>query len=211
MRLKFLLICCLLSAVCSASLLAQQSPQKPKDPVAYDTLVDRVKHGDQTVNFRDLRIAYSNSPAFDTGPDTTEQKRAMTAELKNKNYKKAIENADVILDTNYVNMDAHFVEYVAYNELKNVERAEFHKYVLQALLKSITDSGDGKSVETAYEVIDVDEEYILLRFMGFGLPKKQSYLHKNGHAYDALILSAPSSSEETTLYFNVDIPAKHGR
>ncbi|HUL15306.1 MAG TPA: DUF4919 domain-containing protein [Terriglobales bacterium] len=141
-------------------------------PDPYQALVDRVKKGDQTVNFRDLRIAYSNSPAFTQGPDTSGQKKNMRQALNDKDYSRVIQNADVVLASDFVDMDAHFVEYLAYSELKNPERADFHKFVLQSLLKSIASSGDGKSPETAYVVISVDEEYVLLRFLRFGLPKK---------------------------------------
>lgn len=33
---------------------------------------------------------------------------------------------------------------------------------------------------------------------------------KNGHHFDALTLSEPNSKEDQVVYFNVDIPAKHG-
>jgi len=206
MRLTTSLICILLSATPFLS----SAQDKPKSASNYQTLVERVKKGDQTVNFRELRLAYSESSDFTSGPDTTDQKKAMRQALNNKDFAKAIQNADTVLVSNFVDMDAHFVEYVAYRELKNPERADFHKFVLQNLLKSITASGDGKTPETAFEVIDVDEEYLLLRFMGLGLPKKQSYMHKNGHYYDALTLNNPASTEERVIYFNVDIPAKHG-
>jgi Domain of unknown function (DUF4919) len=201
-----LTICLLLLAVP----LFAFTQSKENSPDNYQALVERVKKGDQTVNFRDLRIAYSDSPAFTKGPDTSDQRQAMRQALNSKDFAKAIQNADVVLASNYVDMDAHFVEYVAYSELKNPERAAFHKFILQSLLKSITASGDGKTPETAYQVIDVDEEYVLLRIMGVGLPKKQSYMHKDGHYYDALTLNDPSSKEERVIYFNVDIPAKHG-
>jgi Domain of unknown function (DUF4919) len=206
MRLTISFLCFLLFA---APLLSS-AQKNAKSPEKYQALVHRVKQGDQTVNFRDLRIAYSDSPAFSNGPDTSDQKKVMQQALNSKDFAKAIQNADAVLASNFVDMDAHFVEYVAYSELKNPERADFHKFVLQSLLKSITASGDGLTPETAYEVIDVDEEYVLLRFLDLGLPKKQSYMHKNGHYYDALTLAGPGSAEERVVYFNVDIPAKHG-
>jgi hypothetical protein len=59
-------------------------------------------------------------------------------------------------------------------------------------------------------VVDVHEEYVVLRVMGVGLPKSQSNAHKNGHAYDAIVYVDPQTKEQKTIYFNVDIPAKHG-
>jgi hypothetical protein len=182
---------------------------KTKEESSYEALVERAKNGDQTVDFRQLRIAYSEW-AHMGAPGVDPQKKAMLAELKAKDYSKAIKDGDAVLASDFVDMDAHFAEYLAYSELKETEKAEFHKLMLQHLLHSITDSGDGKTPATAYQVIEVHEEYVILRFMGVGLPKSQAYLKKDGHSYDEIKFDDPQTKKEQTLYFNVDIPAKHG-
>ena len=182
----------------------------PKQKLTYEEMVEHVKGGDQTIDFRQLRFAYMDSITYSNGPDTEPQKKAMMAALNSKDFSGAIKNADVVLASDFVDMDAHFAEYIAYRELNATDKADFHKFVLQALLKSITDFGDGKTPETAFQVIQVHEEYVLLRFMGVGLPESQSLLRKNGHAYDEIKFKDPKSGQPATLYFNVDIPAKHG-
>jgi len=182
---------------------------KSADP-GYETLANKLKSGDRSVDFKALRLAYADSSASRTGPDTDPDKKAMYAALNEKDFQSAVKHADNVLAADYVDMDAHFVEYIANRELRVADKADFHKFVVQGLLKSITDSGDGKSPETAYQVIEVHEEYVVLRFMGVGLPKSQSYLHKNGHAYDEIKFKDPHSGQEATIYFNVDIPAKRG-
>jgi hypothetical protein len=176
----------------------------------YRSLVQRAKTGDQTVNFRDLRLAYMDSEDYERGPDTEVQKKAMLAALKEHNFKDALTSAEAVLAGDYADIDAHFVEYVSHRELKATELSDLHHFIFQGLLKSIADSGDGKSPETAFQVIDVHEEYVLLRAMGVGFPKSQSVMKKNGHSYDALTFGDPDTHKDTTLYFNVDIPAKHG-
>jgi len=197
----------LLGMLCSIHLAAQD---KPKTGASYEGLVQRAMSGDHTVDFRALRLAYADSPSYGKGPDTSDTKKAMNIALNNKDFAKAIKNADAILASDYVDMACHFAEYIAHRELKEAEAAELHKAILQGLLKSITDSGDGKTPETAYQVIEVHEEYVLLHFMGVGLPSSQSLLRKNGHAYDEIKFEDPKSKMEVTLYFNVDIPTKHG-
>jgi hypothetical protein len=207
MRLLNSAIHIVLCVLCLSNAFAQD---KPKEQNIYEALVARAKSGDQTVDFRQMRLAYADSPDYSQRPDTDPQKKAMNAELQGKQYAKAIDDADKVLAANYVDMDAHLVEYIAHRELKDTELAELHKFVLERLLRSITDGADGKTPETAYQVIEVHEEYVLLRFMGVGLPKSQSYLHKDGHAYDEIKFEDPTSKEERTIYFNVDISAKHG-
>ena len=197
----------LLLLACCTSVIDQEKPGGKTD---YAALLERVKSGDQTVDFRQLRLAYANSPGYDKGPDTDTQRKAMLASLNAKDFANAIKNADVVLAAKYVDLDAHFVAYIAHRELKDTEKAEFHQFVLRGLLKSITTSGDGKTPETAFQVIEVHEEYVLLQFMGVGLPESQALLHKNGHSYDEIKFKDPASKQEATMYFNVDIPIKHG-
>ena len=192
--------------LCWAASAQDRSSKKLK----YEEMVERVKSGDQAIDFRQLRLAYMNSKTYKNAPDTEVQKKAMMAALNSKDFRGALNDADVVLASDYVDMDAHFAEYIANRELNATDKADFHKFVFQALLKSITDSGDGRTPETAFQVIQVHEEYVLLRSMGVGLPESQSSIHKNGHSYDEMTFKDPKSGQSVTLYFNVDVPAKHG-
>ena len=95
--------------------------------------------------------------------------------------------------------------------MKNSEQAEFHKYIYEQLVKSITDSGDGKSPETAFIVIEVHEEYVVLESDG-----DQDFAEiavtdaKGGHSYDELVVDDSVTNKTQKIYFNVDIPIKHG-
>jgi hypothetical protein len=176
----------------------------------YLALVERARNGDQTVDFRRLRLAYADSDAYDNAPDTQPQKKAMWAALQAKDFHGAIKNADVVLQADYADMDAHFVEFVAYREIKQTDLSDIHNFIFRGLLKSITDSGDGKTPETAFQVIAVHEEYVFLHSRGVGLPKQQSLVQSNGHSFDKIVFDDPDDGKETVLYFNVDIPMKHG-
>ena len=75
--------------------------------------------------------------------------------------------------------------------------------MLNAILKSILSSGDGKSAATAWFTVTTSEEYI---FMGLVLglhPKGQALVQQGGHAYDRMT-AAPDSGPEQTLWFNTD-------
>ncbi len=201
MRMQLLIPALVAGLLASWSFCQEKSTTKS----TYADLVAKVKAGDKGVDFKELRFAYADSPG---GPDTDTQKKAMMAALNSKNYADALKNADTVLAGNYVDMDAHFVEYIAHRELKNDEQAEFHKFILRGLLDSITHPGDGKSFETAFQVIQVHEEYVVLRFMGL-MPSKQSMSQKSGHSYDVMEAVNPKSNEKVTLYFNIDIEEKH--
>ena len=149
-----------------------------------------------------------DSPERQAAKDTDEQAEAMISAINANDFPAALKNADVVLANDYVDLDAHFAEYVANRELHRDSEANFHKAVFDGLLRSITDSGDGKSDMTAYVVISTHEEYLVLRVMGL-VPNRQSLKHSNHHSYDVLEAKDPKTNQIVTLYFNVDIPFKH--
>lgn len=110
-----------------------------------------------------------------------------------------------MLEKNFVEVNAHMVAQLAYQETGNTERAQFHKFMADGLLNSIKSKGDGKRTDTAFEVISINEEYGLLRSMGLR-PIKQSLLQDKGHYFDALTVVDPQTNQQRVVYFNIDKP-----
>lgn len=189
----------------SIALYSQQEQPKQSE---YASLLARVQGGDLSIDFQRLRFSYMESPERKKAKDTSDEEKAMWQALNKKDFKKAVAAADVVLANEFVNLDAHFVEFQAYRGLEDAAKSDFHKSVFSGLLKSITGSGDGKSPETAYVVISTHEEYIVLGVLGLQ-PGKQSVMHEGGHSYDLLEAINQESKETVRLYFNVDIPFKH--
>jgi hypothetical protein len=177
-------------------------------PSEYATLLASLKAGKTDIDYTRLRISYMDSPEYKAAKDVSDSENAMIEALNKKDYPAALKNAEIVLDSAYVNMDAHFVAMVANRELGAKDKSEFHSTVFHGLIKSILDSGDGKSLEKAWVVINVQEEYVLLRVLGFR-PSEQSLVHKDGHSYDVMKVKNAEDGTEQTFYFNVDIPFKH--
>ena len=79
---------------------------------------------------------------------------------------------------------------------------EFHGAVRNALVKSIVNSGDGKSPETAMYVIGFAEEYEALQELGL-TQESQRLEQKNNRHYD-VFAARDSTSEKRDVYFAVD-------
>jgi hypothetical protein len=180
---------------------AQEYPVK----VSYDTLLERVRKQDPEVNFQELRLAYTETKQYNPYGGSLDARDAMFALLNAKEYEKAVVASEKILSSNYLDINSHFVAYVANRNLKHAEKADYHKYVFLNLLKSISTSGDGKTMETAFLVISVDEEYALLNFMELQ-PVGQQKVEENGHNYDKMTAKDPKTKKISTYYFNVDKP-----
>jgi hypothetical protein len=71
------------------------------------------------------------------------------------------------------------------------------------LLVAIERTGDGKSAASAWRVINVAEEYELLAIKGYKVGN-QSLVQQDGHTFDQLEVTDPSSGEKASVWFNID-------
>lgn len=174
-----------------------------KEGPDYYALLKQLKSGDTSINFTALRYAYTKTPEY--APYNRIDKKAMFDALNNSEFEKAAGHAQAILEKNYLDMEAHFVSRIAYRESNNTEKQKFHSSVVKGLLDSIYDSGNGQTPETAFVVIDTEEEYFFLRMYGYNVVKS-SLIKDNGHSYDKMDTEERKSGAKTVFYFNVDKP-----
>ncbi|HBB88328.1 MAG TPA: hypothetical protein DC047_11995 [Blastocatellia bacterium] len=192
--------------VCSLLLVqAAGQAQKPVEKVPYDVLLERVKKQDAAVNFQELRLAYSETKQYNPYGGDRETRKAMFAALNSERYDQALISSDKLLAANYLEINAHFGAYVANRELRHADKADYHKNIFQKLLKSISDSGDGKTMASAFVVISTDEEYALFNFMGVR-PTAQALIEEKSHHYDKMTVTDPKSEQNAIYYFNIDKP-----
>lgn len=180
---------------------------KDQAPDKYLTLLARLKQGDITVNFLELRQAYADSPEYTDFTDSDELK-AMYGAYHRGDYPEALKHSQQLLAKCYLDIDAHQVAFLANREMHVDEEAEFHHRIAHGLIQAIFQTGDGKTAETAWQVLTVHEEYIIIGVLGLQ-PGSQSLVHKGKHSYDVLEPTDPKTHEKVTLYFNIDKPMEH--
>jgi hypothetical protein len=176
-------------------------------PDKYQTLLARLKQGDRTVDFLELRRAYAASPDYIEGSDRDESK-AMSNALDQGDYSQALERAKKILEKYYLDIDAHQVAYLANRELHIQTEADFHHFVAHGLIDAIFQSGDCKTQQTACEVLSTHEEYIILQVLGL-TPGSQGLVNSGKHSFDVLDATDPKTQKKVTLYFNIDAEIGH--
>jgi len=175
---------------------------KTSPSAKYDALVERIKAGDAAVDFTELRFACLESPHCH-GDGDRDARKAMNQAFQDKRYSAALKEAAKALKSNYADAEAHMVSSQACAESDQPDRAEFHRKIAAGLIRSILSSGDGKTPGTAFKVISIREEYVVLGVDGLRI-QSQALFGENGHNYDRLIGVKPGSDERTTLYFNID-------
>jgi hypothetical protein len=169
----------------------------------YADLLERVKRADPDVDFTALRLAYAASTAY-APYRFFDQEEEMYAALEEEDYDRAIELANQILAQNYLSPRAHLAAMSAYMGLDRQEEADYHHYVLDGLIASVLDSGDGTTFETAFVVILVEEEYMILGVLGIG-NASQGLVEEEGHFYDKFEGIFTETGDPVTLYFNIDL------
>jgi hypothetical protein len=189
-----------------ASTQDQSKPSAQDSPTPkYAALLDRVKKSDATVDFKELRLAYTETPDYSPYGGDRDTRQKMFAALNAREFDQAVESAEKILAKNFVEINAHFVAYVARRELGQAEKSTFHKFMFDGLVKSITGSGDGKTAETAFVVISTDEEYTLFNVLGLR-PTGQALVSQNGHSFDRMTATDLKTTETVVYFFNIDKP-----
>ena len=178
------------------------APAQDKPSGKYEALVERIQAGDATVDFTELRFACLESRRCN-GDGDRDARKAMNQAFQEKRYSAALEQAAKALKSNYADAEAHMLSSQACAETDQPGRAEFHRKIAAGLIRSILSSGDGKAPGTAFKVISIREEYLVLGVNGLRI-QSQGLFGAGGHNYDRLIGVKPGTDEKTTLYFNID-------
>lgn len=204
--MKHLVLALFVSLFMYAAAAGQKVPDQPVKLTAtdYKELLTKLKAGDTSISFKDLRVAFSATKEYSfSGPDR-EARNKFYKPFGEKKYKDALTEVESYLEKMYVDANAHFVAHLSASELKDTKKADFHKAVLVGLIKSIQDGNDGLTAKTPYMVISIDEEYTLMRFLGLK-HSSQSLQHIDGHAYDVFAAVDAETNESRKVYFNIDI------
>jgi hypothetical protein len=191
------------AAFASVSLPAIGAEQ---DDAVYRALVQRVEGGDFTIDFRSLRMACVRSNLCEPR-GTKAGLVAMNRAVNDREYDKAAEIGEQIIGSGFVNIEAHATSAGAYTELHDLRKAKFHLDVTAALLRSILNSGDGKTLQTAFEVICDREEYDTLSALGqpyLGPEVSSTVVEDAGHHYDRWEIRHPQTGQVLVFFFNTD-------
>lgn len=189
------------------TIAAQAQKTTTETSLKYADYLAKLKDGDTNIDFKAMRLAYTETNEYSAYGIDSKKRTAMFKALEDKKYKDALKIAEEVLKTNYVEMNAHFIASVSYEELKETSKSEFHKKVFLGLLGSIVKGADGKSAKTAYVVICVPEEYVVLSYLGF-TSKGQALASENGSRFDILTAYNEEKKETSKIYFNIDIVFK---
>lgn len=89
------------------------------------------------------------------------------------------------------------------------EQAYRYAIRFDGLLDAVFRSGDGRSVRTAFRVLSVADEYVVMQALGVESMLSQSLIEEHEKHYDRIEISGATDYEGDEIYFDVSLPMKH--
>jgi len=174
----------------------------------YKELLADARLNPDNADFTALRIAYAKSPLYNPyrGPAANlDDRKSLNQALTDKDLPAALELVDRILEGAYLNAEMHALAASLHKDLYHSAEHAYHDAWFNGLMKSLLDSGNGLSFDSAITVISTDEEYVFLRIIG-ATPGSQALMHHDGHHFDVITARHPRTPEPMEFHFNIDIP-----
>jgi hypothetical protein len=166
----------------------------------YQVLLAEAKASAPNVDWGQLRLAFAERPSFRVFAQSA-AKREMLKDANSGDCASALKTAKAVIEEAYIDADAHMVAAFCEDAAGDGAAAKLDRDIGAGLIKSI-ETGDGLSPASAFTVIDVDEEYALMRALGRRVGS-QALVQQGGHSYDALQTS-DDKGQRATYFFLVD-------
>jgi hypothetical protein len=180
---------------------ADPAPASADPQARYQALLSAAQAGGPDVDWGALRRAYADRPGFKVFVQNPAKRRMFEA-AGAQNCAEALPAAKDVLTARFIDADAHMVAAYCEDAAGQTGAAARDRAIGAGLVKSMQTAGDGLSPATAFNVVDVDEEYSLLRALGLKLDE-QALIQDGGHAYDALA-AVDAAGRKATYYVLID-------
>jgi hypothetical protein len=150
-------------------------------------------------------MAYADNPLYMPYSRGEQFFEALKKAIEDKKSRAAVRSINRLLDLCYPDIYAHKYAITVHEMRDDAVKLNFHRRFYDGILMSILNSGDGRSFDTAYLVIDYREEYAILEH--FGYERKTIDVEKfQDHEYDVYSFIYPDTEASGVLYFNIDLP-----
>ena len=142
----------------------------------YSKYVNKLEAGNLDIDYQDFRFSFLKSKQFLIAAENSLKlnslENEMYSQMEKYNYDEIINIAKQMLSIDYTNMLAHKILRQTYKFIGDTANAAKYKTIQFGLLNSIVKKGDGQSCNTAWPVIQLSEEYFILKMIGARLLKQ---------------------------------------
>lgn len=205
MKIFVIVLALALSAGCSG--IAKNSGPVSSENAEYERQVALARNFSKEADFTALRMAYTETPYY--SPYAVKDIKPMFDAMHEKNFARCTRLALQHLQKEAVSLAANYAAMVCYEALGNKDVSNHYRFILNGLIDSIVDSGDGKSTDTAFTTISGEELYSFIRLSGLAV-ESQSLVRKDGRVFDLMEVVDPETDKKVSLYFDVTIQTAKG-
>jgi hypothetical protein len=171
----------------------------PRDGDDYSRLVARAAAGDKSVDFRALRMAHLKSVSYKKGKEDVDALRTSLFGSVKAGENTAVRDAAIkLLSADYTDLYGHKFLRQSCEQLGDTICAQQEHFAEFGLLLSITQSGDGKTCKTGWEVAAIKEEYFVLAMLNTK-PKQQALVE-----HCDLMSVVDENGAPADYYFRID-------
>jgi hypothetical protein len=178
-----ILLLLMTTAMAAETLRAQQPEDVTAAKQQYEEMKAQVSGGDLKLDWRAFRVAAATSglrAGFATRTDYNEA----IGETEAGKLDAALAASEVAIDRNMADPEAHLLAARVLEKMGRWSEAETEHTIESALIKSIFDSGDGKSATTAWFVVTPAEENFFIKTSLGEQPTSHTPTSQNGQTLD---------------------------
>jgi len=154
-------------------------------------------------DFTALRQAWAADEAMQEVAETPERDEELARAMAENDHQTVARIAGEMLAEAPLSIRLHMLASTAMELTGDAAGCERHKELAKGLVQSILGTGDGLSIETAFHVVSVEEEYAVVSLFGVE-PTDQAFQEVDGRSYDVISVVSEDGSQEGQIFFNVD-------
>ncbi|MBT3505611.1 MAG: hypothetical protein HN475_07585 [Piscirickettsiaceae bacterium] len=202
MRLSPLLLTYLLSACSSVSLIQENiNDQHLEADARYTALVQAIKVQSTLPAITELRQVTVLTDGFreDSVNEQAVNQQLFEA-IEVNNWAVCLHKANEALASHYASLNSHYAAMVCRLESGESLQSQYHETVLNLLLESVWSTGDGESINSAFQVMNTVERNAFIEFHGLEFIK-HSLTRRDGQDYDVVTIYDAKKDDTFEWYF----------
>lgn len=176
------------------------------DPAGdYAALVTAAKDGDPGTDYTAMRQAYAMVAEYDPfGEKTNTLMRDGQAAYVAKDCKTALEKFKAAIALNFTLSDAHALSADCLEQAGDKTGEAREEFIAQGLFNSILSSGDGESPSTAFRIVTMHEETVILAVAGVNGTRKTTIATDQGPV-EKIDITDQETGKKGAVFFNTGV------
>lgn len=173
----------------------------------YMFLLGKAQNDIDAVDFAAIRAAYvqtDNYAPYAMPVDKTELKLAMERE----EWAEAGLLCAQLLQDDYLQIELHLIMAHLFTQVEESDRAAWHRMFAHKLTEAVLATGDGRSFETAWEIVHMREMYDVLTLLKLR-PLNHALVEHDEQRFEVAEVVDQAGNAMGSCYFSVEIMQRH--